>query len=347
LRAQQPQGRDALHRLASLGLGPVLKEARDANRTVAATGPAKLMNAPMSAAGADNWGIRRHSAIATAAFARMRSAKARVAVSQILADAGEASLGSAAAWADNIKDPNPPSDPATRRFLSDARNANHTVWHYVNLPLGVERYDPQRYPSFTREDDVVQMLLQAVEALVDPRPSARFEPINALRLVAHLVGDLHQPVHVGCGYVGNMATNEATLVFDPTAAEGLLSDRGGNQIKLPEGARSLHSFWDSTLGANSIPAEADYVPFSIADVREVIFGWVGSTLVEARKAYQGIRISSYVPNSKGPQADDPGDYNATWEGRASYEARCGGIVGERMSAAASNLAALLDAIWPE
>jgi hypothetical protein len=51
-----------------------------------------------------------------------------------------------------------------------------------------------------------------------------------------------------------------------------------------------------------------------------------------------VRIVRYEPNNKG-------DYVVEWEGEAAYRLRCEPIVSERMSSAATNLAALLDSIW--
>ena len=286
-----------------------------------------------------------HEAIADAAAERMRSDRAREAVARIL---GTTTLGTAARWADDLRSNPPPSDQATRRFLDDPRNRGYSAWHFVNLPLEATGYDRDQYPTFTRDNDVVQMLLASVEALRNPGAGARFEEINALRWLTHLTGDLHQPIHVGCGFIGIPATDAAELVFDPVRAEeeALLSDRGGNQIKLP-GAGSMHSFWDSALGSGTVPPETTHTAFDIGDVQSVVYSWATATLVEARKAYQGITITRYRPGTANLNAGDPGDYDVSWEGRPAYVARCSPVVTERMTAGASNMAALLDAIWPD
>ena len=298
------------------------------------------------------WGMRRHAAIAAAAQERLQTENARQAITRILDDGGDGSLGEAARWADRLKQSNRPHDPATERFLAELRNRGHNTWHYVNLPLGLNGYDRQQYPQFTRDNDIVQTIRLCVDSLHAPGPGARFEEIIALRWLAHLIGDLHQPVHIGCGYIANPKTNVARLVFSPDDAIGLSSDRGGGALDLPVG-HNLHEYWDSVLGPDIVPdpvnAESDDAlvralvsapaPANFAEAADLtsrIIGWANESLAAARAAYQGLAITAYDPQS---------EYAVSWEGETSYVQRCAPIVSERMTAAASNLASLLDAIW--
>jgi hypothetical protein len=318
------------------------------NTSLAGSSPA------IEAAREAEWGLRRHAAIAAAAQERLQTENARQAVARILEDGGDGSLGEAARWADRLKQSNRPHDPATERFLGDNRNRGHNTWHYVNLPLGLNGYDHQQYPEFTRDNDIVQTIGLCIESLRSPGPAARFEEIIALRWLAHLIGDLHQPVHIGCGYIANPKTNVARLVFAPGDAIGLASDLGGGALVLPVG-ENLHAYWDSVLGPDIVPdpvnAESDDAlvrelvrapaPANFAenlDLTSRIIGWANESLAAAREAYQGITITAYDPQPKG-------EYTVSWEGEMSYRQRCAPIVSERMTAAASNLASLLDAIW--
>jgi hypothetical protein len=312
-------------------------------------------NLAIAEAAADaDWGIRRHAAIATAAAERLQTQKARDELARIFDESGEGSLGAAARWADLIKRSDRPTDPATERFLGDPRNRKHGTWHYVNLPLGLDGYDLQLHPEFARPDDIVQTILLAIESLRAPGPRARFEEITALRWLTHLIGDLHQPIHIGCGFIASRKTSQAHLVFSPDDAIGLSSDRGGGDLRLPTGD-SLHGYWDSVLGPNTVPgainAETDDAlvqelikapaPPAFAedlDIAGRIVAWANESLKAARDAYRGLEITEYSPH-------DNGDYKVKWEGEQSYKQRCAPIVSARMSAAASNLASLLDAIW--
>lgn len=73
--------------------------------------------------------------------------------------------------------------------------------------------------------DVVVALKDIVAKLKNGKLSHEDENI-ALRMIIHLVGDMHQPLHMGHR-----------------------SDRGGNQVKITSFNRNtnLHSYWDSEI----------------------------------------------------------------------------------------------------
>ena len=165
-----------------------------------------------------------------------------------------------AGWADTVKRrrPRPSDDPATVEFLEDERNRDNDTWHYVNIPAQAEGYDRQKYPEFTRGDDVVQMIAQAVRVLTGN--SNRFSELNALRLLIHLVGDVHQPIHVGCAYL-DRSSEPAKLVYDPqkAASQDLGHDRGGGRLYLPIGSGvNLHTDGYGGLGSLGSGADDDH-----------------------------------------------------------------------------------------
>lgn len=107
-------------------------------------------------------------------------------------------------------------------------NASHTpdyaytkTWHYKNVDAGV-RYEEA--PANPAGDAVVAIKAQ-VETLLNPA-STREQSQLALKILTHLVGDLHQPMHMG----------HAT-------------DLGGNRVKVRFFGRdnNLHSVWDSSI----------------------------------------------------------------------------------------------------
>ena len=161
-------------------------------------------------------------------------------------------LANISTWADTVKervgktDP----DPDTNAFLQDLEhNARNREWHYVNLPLNCRSY--QTCPGFTLENDVVQMMGVAIRTL-QGQPSARY-PLskrNALRLLVHLVGDIHQPLHVGAGYIDHPGDSRpGKIVRDPAEAKRkrLPNDRGGNDLVIDGDRQNLHGFWDYGL----------------------------------------------------------------------------------------------------
>lgn len=107
-------------------------------------------------------------------------------------------------------------------------NASHTrdyaytkTWHYKNVDEGVRYEEAQANPS----GDAVTAIKSRLEILSDPHASYADKQL-ALKILIHVVGDLHQPMHMG----------HAT-------------DLGGNRVKVKFHNRdtNLHSAWDSAI----------------------------------------------------------------------------------------------------
>lgn len=148
------------------------------------------------------WGRTGHRIVARVAASQL-TPRTKERVRELL---GRETLASVAAWGDEIRS----ERPAT---------AN---WHYVNIPLTDSRYIPARHCA---EGCIFTALATQMRVLAD-RNAARSDRADALKWVVHLIGDLHQPLHVG-----------------------ERGDRGGNDVKLTwQGKPSnLHRLWDSQL----------------------------------------------------------------------------------------------------
>lgn len=319
------------------------------------------------------WGIERHALIAGAAQTLLTDS-ARDNVEQITSALGnDVSLVQLAGWADQIKrrTATADDDADTVEFLNDPRNRSHAQWHYVNLPLHATGYSREQYPAFTRDDDVVQTIAAGIRVLMGN--SDRFSRLNALRLVVHCVGDLFQPVHVGCSYI-DLETAVPSLVYDPVVADArkLRSDTGGNALLLPLGPKgvSLHSYWDSRLGGRvdlgeigadaldtadddtrrrhidqllALMAEPDRIGFAPrtplpGPLESWPDAWATDSLAAAREAYKSLSIDRPV----GPEMRS---FFVHWEGEAAYVARCKPIMVQQLTGAARGLADLLNGIW--
>jgi hypothetical protein len=92
----------------------------------------------------------------------------------------------------------------------------------VNLPITGPGWDPARCP----EGRCVVGAITRYRAVLADRTRPQLERTEALRFLVHLVGDLHQPLHVGDN-----------------------GDRGGNDVPVTWEGRStnLHSVWDSSI----------------------------------------------------------------------------------------------------
>lgn len=311
--------------------------------------------------------IRRHNLISTVAE-RFLSDAAREELERLTS----LPFSTFGGWADQIRN-NPPNDTETRNFLNDPRNTRLDLWHFVNIPLEIESYEQAQEMGFTRENDVVQIIRESVEVFT--QGSDRFSKVNALRWLAHLVGDVHQPIHAGCAFI-NDSVNPARLVFDPQEIRdnGFGHDRGGNRLLLP-GAGNMHSYWDGVLGGNIQPD--DVTPLGLtADTNnstesnaeelavEKLFQmvrdapntsnavelasalpierraeqWALESIQAAREAYRNIEIISR-------QEDN---FRVSWEGfttnagKAPYDARCTPVLLERITSGVRNLSDLLN-----
>ncbi len=150
------------------------------------------------------WGKTGHRVVAAIAEPQL-SGLARAHVQEILG--GGESLDEAANWPDEMR-----SDP------SSFWQKTATPWHYVTLNGIIYDHAPA-------EGDALEALNHYRDVLRDPKATLA-EKQTALRFIVHLVGDLHQPLHVG-----------------------KCCDRGGNEVKVKWFGRdlNLHSVWDSAL----------------------------------------------------------------------------------------------------
>jgi len=152
---------------------------------------------------ASGWGATGHRVTGYIADKHL-SKKARVAMQRIL---GQQSLAMASTWMDDIR-----SD-STFDYTAD--------WHWVTIQDG-ETYDQsEKNPN----SDIIQTLERIIAELKSKKLSPQ-EEAERLKMLIHLIGDIHQPLHVGGG-----------------------TDRGGNNVKLTwfGNNSNLHRVWDSDM----------------------------------------------------------------------------------------------------
>lgn len=201
----------------------------------------------MSSTPALAWGNDGHQTVGRIASLRINRRTARR-IAEILKP-GE-TLASISTWADEVKDrmgENDP-DPDTNAFLQDMHNEKNREWHYDDLPLNCRSY--QTCPAFTLPNDIVNMMGVCIRTLQgNPDPNYPLTKRNALRLLVHFAGDIHQPLHVGAGFIDARPNGTIVIERDPVVIQrkGLKHDRGGNQLIINNDRRNLHGFWDFEL----------------------------------------------------------------------------------------------------
>lgn len=153
------------------------------------------------------WGLNGHRIVGEIAESYL-TPEARSKVHAIL---GNESIAMASNWADFIK-----SDTAYK-YLS--------IWHYCDLDSAMTYSEVK---SFLQRDTAIDaytrinFLVKQLKNKKLPQPKKQMY----LRLLIHIVGDIHQPLHVGYN-----------------------SDQGGNTIKVLwlNEPTNLHSVWDSYM----------------------------------------------------------------------------------------------------
>jgi hypothetical protein len=134
---------------------------------------------------------------------------------------------------------------------TDSAAPSHHWFHYTDVPvMPAEKYADGK--TGRSRWDIVHMIPYCVSVLRGETPEINERKITkpvALILLAHYVGDIHQPLHVGAEYF-----DRTGRVIDPDKAQPWLADEGGNTIALhlrdePPPRRGVHTkkfhgFWD-------------------------------------------------------------------------------------------------------
>ncbi len=117
------------------------------------------------------------------------------------------SLASVSNFADEIK-----ADSVYRKF---------SAWHFANIPAEKHYTDVEPSPY----GDLVTGIQACIEVIKD-KNSSQADKAFYLKMLVHLIGDLHQPMHLG-----------------------RLEDKGGNDIQLQWFNRgsNLHKIWDTNM----------------------------------------------------------------------------------------------------
>jgi hypothetical protein len=298
------------------------------------------------------WGSLGHSTIAAIAEKHLSSA-AQSHIAAILAAGHDTDLPSIANWADNVRAAAAghgllSDDPEARAF--NAKFPTNALWHFVDLPLGAEDY--REVAAFTSVNDVVHAIKRCVAVLerAESRPDDFTKP-QALRLLVHFVGDIHQPLHCGTGFYDLTDLSHPVLITDPKECSGKPNDRGGNDLFFgTDPTQELHSLWDDSL-VFAIRSSSDYrsladwlespqfVGATTGDYHSWPEQWAIDSVRQAQNAYRNIDF--------GAASVDEQRLRITIRLPSGYVDKNGAIATQQLVKAGIRLAELLNAIrWP-
>jgi hypothetical protein len=192
-------------------------------------------------------------------------------------------------------------------FASHAQ-CRHKAWHFTDISLQHTQYDPA-LPG-AAPNDLVQAINASITVLNKGKPPAAFNIASqkeALRLLAHMVGDVHQPLHVGSVYL-----DEQGKPMDPATDKEAHahSNAGGNQILVK--TSKLHGLWDDVPGklttsllAGTGAQEARDVKAPTVPMAQWPALWAGETIEAASGVFKGLKIGAKTGDHWPATTDEP------------------------------------------
>jgi hypothetical protein len=327
-----------------------------------------LVTSPLAA---QAWGPDGHKTVATLAARLIEGTPAEARVAALL---GDIPLPLASLWADCVKgispslgyaypapgkypDCGPLETPERMAEMADYVRRNdrqceigpdedacHKQAHYADVALQRGRY---RLGFIgTRPDDVVGALRTAILVL-QGKPAAGpphfASQREALLVLVHLVGDIHQPLHVSSVYL-----DEQGRRVDPDKTGRALESFtvGGNSLYVAGSTGSsplkLHQLWDAVpyqLKPSHVNAawlaEARKVRPDAGDPANWPARWATQSVEQAELAFEGLNFS----------AREDTHWNASLP--AGYRERADAIKRQQLTRAGARLAQLLKTLFAQ
>jgi len=213
----------------------------------------------------------------------------------------------------------------------------HAQYHFADVAIQRGKYQPG---VGTSDHDIVHAIAAPIDVLEGkpaPAPFSIASKKEALLMLAHLLGDLHQPLHVGSIYLDSSGQRVDPDVgtYDPSTFT-----RGGNF--LIDGSKKLHGEWDDvgTYPASSafkkiLKASRD-VPVTPGAVDTWPKLWASETVAQAQQAFAGLAFAGSGPHS----------WKISFADRTAYMNNKTLTQQAQMERAGARLARVLNAIWP-
>ncbi|WP_026946136.1 S1/P1 nuclease [Algoriphagus marincola] len=202
------------------------------------------------------------------------------------------SLGRSGTWMDEVR--------------SDRNYDYATTWHYLTSKEG--EYNPEIQESTGDAFEAIQRLkAELIAGGLSPK-----EESEKLKMLIHMVEDIHQPLHVGTG-----------------------EDRGGNDVKIEFFGRptNLHALWDSGM--------IERQGMSYSEIGDELFRRITP---ELQDSYREATMEDWLKEAVSLR---PAVYDLPEDRRLSYLYMYQNyhIAEERMIAASVRLAQILDEIY--
>ena len=233
------------------------------------------------------WGATGHRATGLIAEQYL-NAKAKKRIALILE---QESVAMVSTWMDEIR--------------SDSTYNYTTDWHYTTIPDGKRYEDVEANP----DGKVVMMIEKIVKELKSRKLTAKQER-EYLKMLIHMVGDIHQPLHVG----------------KP-------GDKGGNDVKVKwfRSESNLHRVWDSEMIDDSKLSYTELAQSLVKPAKATLAKWQSAS----------VRDWALESTSYRHQVYDIGSGNLSYQ----YGFKYFSVAKQRMLQAGVRLGALLNEIY--
>jgi len=236
-------------------------------------------------------------------------------------------------WFNCVYQPDGPDKPAS---------GCHNTYHFEDV--AIERNSFDRSFQGTNEHDLVATIGAAIAVLTDKSPPPPFsikDKKEALLMLAHFVGDLHQPLHVGAAYLdaqGRPVDPDIAHTIDPDT-----STIGGNAIQ--DQNVNLHGEWDDIptdigdASTRELLADARMVPPSQGPIESWPADWASDTILVAHQAFEGLSFQRAEPP---PRVQ----WTVSFDDHTAYLWLADLIKRKQLAKGGARLAEILNAIWP-
>lgn len=237
------------------------------------------------------------------------------------------------------------------------KNPRHRTYHYADIPFQDGAYKDSAVGA--NPEDIVHVLSQAIAALQGKADTTNnphgFTKREALFLIAHLVGDIHQPLHVGAAYLDADDEFVVPISEDEVKSGKVVETHGGNWLML--GSHNLHGLWDTDLVQRAMRREHASTPQEFANAL-LAKGYPkptdrGNAATWPRKwADESVKLSKSVlenvtPDERSEVEDKDGSHSVwTITLPRTYMPKGTIQIGKQVYLAGYRMAEVLKAVWP-
>jgi hypothetical protein len=233
------------------------------------------------------WGPTGHRAVGLIAEKHL-SAKAKKNIAKILS---QQSLAEVSTWMDEIR-----SD-SLYNYMAD--------WHWVTIETGKTYDQSPKNPKGDVIATLERIIVELKKHTLDKKTETEY-----LKILVHLVGDIHQPLHAGC-----------------------CDDQGGNKVKVKwfRIDTNLHHVWDNDM--------IDETKLSFTELT----GFLREPDMASLSSWQKNSVRAWADESMSfrKQVYDIGDGNLGYK----YSYKYFSIAKQRMMQAGIRLAGILNQIY--